>query len=706
MSFAFNPDSAFWVSDVAARNANPQDPTQTGTIDAESLRLAANKVLPVPMVVDTGPGVTSTPIGSPRGQSTPYLRHGQDWLERGPERISNGFNARLTGLAAATLNTARMALDLSRRVDGAIVSDGDTALTLANLAQPVQVFVNGFSHSGNVQGDRVTIPVPAGLNHVVLLPLGAAPPSDVPGGTADLAAVCRALGDTVEPVCNAIDQATTLLFNSCNVLAGAPVCALANGNLHSLIDQCRKPANHHERVCKATEQALYGLASGCRLTPNVPAELCALFSGDLIAPGEVANFQKSWTARAQELQRRLGDGIAFHDAEFPATHNSFNWTTANNPPTISGSDPNQKYSIPDQLRMGIRAIEVDVHWMPGAPGTLATQFREPKICHGNANHVGCTYERPLVDGLNELRSEWLDAHPDQVIILYLEANLEEQIDDASVSFETTAAVIENVLGRNSAKDLIFRPAEHGAQCNDNTPVTDPTSWINLNRAQIRAAGKQVMIFTGTCGQGAGWPALVHNKRSAHYVETSEHSYAGFAYPACQAADGAFSAFDYASKWTRFFEDSTLLSALVNGPSEAITAAQVREMTRCGVNMPSLDQVTPSDPRLAAFVWSWRQGEPDADTGRNCARHAADGHFVSEDCAAPLPFACVNPGNPRDWKVGGPAAAWSTPACPGGYVFAVPRTGNYNEALKAAKAAAGATDVWLNYARSGGDWVAQ
>src|SRR5207248_2635755 len=130
--------------------------------------------------------------------------------------------------------------------------------------------------------------------------------------------------------------------------------------------------------------------------------------------------------------------------------------------------------------------------------------------------------------------------------------------------------------------------QHGSTCGDDTlDLATTNSWIKVNRQQILDAGKQVLIFTGSCGQGTKWPALVHNKDAhggVHYVETSESSYAGFAFPACQAADGAFSASDYANKWTRFFEDSTWLSAVVNGPSQAITAPQLSEMVRCGINM--------------------------------------------------------------------------------------------------------------------------
>src|SRR6202008_3713539 len=99
------------------------------------------------------------------------------------------------------------------------------------------------------------------------------------------------------------------------------------------------------------------------------------------------------------LQSRLGYALPFTAITLLHTHNSFNATGDTTPPTISGTDANQLYSLTDQLRMDIRASEGDVHWMPGREGTPQSDGFEPMVCHGytdnGAPHVGCSYERPL-----------------------------------------------------------------------------------------------------------------------------------------------------------------------------------------------------------------------------------------------------------------------------------------------------------------------
>ncbi len=695
VAFNFNPNRAYWASALAVRAPNADDPNTYGLLSAESLALPGDVVLGVPRVVAS----TSTPVYSPGEQSTPYARHGLDWQTIGQEPLSNAFNATLTGLSAASLDTARMALKLNQRVDGAVTSDGAATLTLTQVRVPVDVYVNGISYSGAQQGKTLVIPLASGISHIVLLPPGSAPPAGE-FGSADLVSACAALGSSAAPLCAQLGGLSAQLVDGCTAFATAAQCALFAGNLHSVISLCRDHGGP-ELMCKFAETAMAGVASTCRQLTGVPPQFCALINGQLISESQMLAYENGWTARALGLQRQLDDATPLHNALFPHTHNSFNNTTANFPQTLSGSDSNQKYTIRDQLRMGIRAIEVDIHWMPGPEGTPATAGREPMVCHGNANHAGCTAERTLTAVLAEIKG-WLDANPGETILLYLEEHLDEAIDDTSVSFDTTAGVIEAGIG-----GMIYRPAAHGASCNDNSTISNPTAWINLTRAQIRAAGKRLMIFTGSCGVGTAWPALVHNKRDAHYVESGESSYEGYAYPGCRVpADGSYPASDYANKLTRFYEDSTLVAVATDPtapPRTGVTVNALREMVRCDVNLPGLDQVTPDDPRLPSYVWSWAGGEPDVNPAKTCALHRADGRFVAADCSHASAYACVD--DAGAWSIGMATGAWSAAQCPGGAHFAVPRNGNDNEHLKEAKASAGVSEVWLNYAASAGAWTA-
>jgi len=70
---------------------------------------------------------------------------------------------------------------------------------------------------------------------------------------------------------------------------------------------------------------------------------------------------------------------------------------ANNPPSISNNDSNQHVSLVDQLRLGVRGIEIDIHWMPSV---WANGSNAVVVCHGRPEselNIGCTDERLLHD---------------------------------------------------------------------------------------------------------------------------------------------------------------------------------------------------------------------------------------------------------------------------------------------------------------------
>src|SRR3954468_14319305 len=125
--------------------------------------------------------------------------------------------------------------------------------------------------------------------------------------------------------------------------------------------------------------------------------------------------QDPWLTQALELQHQLGDALPWTDAMWVGTHNSFN-TIANSPPSLSNTDSNQHLSLVDQLDIGIRGIEIDVHWM----------LNRAVVCHARPPselNIGCTTERDLATELQPV-AEWVDAHPDDVLLLYLEDNIE------------------------------------------------------------------------------------------------------------------------------------------------------------------------------------------------------------------------------------------------------------------------------------------
>jgi hypothetical protein len=341
--------------------------------------------------------------------------------------------------------------------------------------------------------------------------------------------------------------------------------------------------------------------------------------------------------------------------------------------------------------MDVRAIEIDLHWVPSPFGTPATGGKWVTMCHGNSGivngvHVGCTWDRPLQDGLAEVGG-WLRAHPDAFILQYLE----NQLSNDPQGHDVAAQIIEQQLG-----GLVYRPPA-GQPCADMP--------LGVSRSQMRtsgAGGHQVLIV-GNCGTGGAWGSWVHErgKQPQHWDEGGDPTNYGDADCARDRAmhlrpDPTF---------RRWYEDSTWVTNMVDGRNQKITPAATARMVQCGVNIVGFDQLTPEDGRLAAFVWSWAQDEPKAGVGA-CAYQGADGRFHAGDCTVPLHFACADATG--GWHVtaatgpqGGGAAACSAEFA--GSRFGVPASGLRNQLIVEAKASP-ADKVWLSYGVVNGTWT--
>jgi hypothetical protein len=361
------------------------------------------------------------------------------------------------------------------------------------------------------------------------------------------------------------------------------------------------------------------------------------------------------------------------------THNSFNAEAYRL--TLYGLDPNQLYSITDQLRMGIRAVEIDIHWAHEPDGDPAQGGKRLAVCHGTQVaagpvdvHAGCGIADPtLPDRLVEVRA-WLDAHPDEVVLVYLE----NQLEGNPVAHDQATKAITETLG-----PLVYRPPA-GHAC---APLP-----VDTSREEIRATGKRVVIV-GNCGPGA-WGSWVF-QQSPRWIETGM-SY-GMPYPAYPCA-AERAAKHYDQNWIRFWGDETGLSNGTFGGGY-LTPADARNMVRCGVNLIGLDNVRPFDPRLIQQVWSWAPNEP--SSAGDCAYQGADGFFRAGGCKQHRKFACQVG---AAWIVTGPSGSWTNGAkrCAEAHAtFAVPPNGWQNESLKTAKQGG---EVWIDYAVLRGSWT--
>jgi hypothetical protein len=164
---------------------------------------------------------------------------------------------------------------------------------------------------------------------------------------------------------------------------------------------------------KATEQA----AATCRRDPAGREECAQLLGTTDASAAAVRAYEGSETSRALDLQRALGDGLPLQAGLWIGTHNSANSTSES--ATLSQSDSNQQLSLTDQLRLDVRSLELDAHWFP----SLRSAGQAPVLCHAEASHAGCSTERLLETGLAEVAA-WLEAHPGEVVLLYLEDHLD------------------------------------------------------------------------------------------------------------------------------------------------------------------------------------------------------------------------------------------------------------------------------------------
>ena len=451
------------------------------------------------------------------------------------------------------------------------------------------------------------------------------------------------------------------------------------------------PADYGTRTAQQFQR---GFAAACRNAGanDESGERCATFDGRAISPAHMQAYQSSWVHRALSLQRGLSTSAPLFEAQLPHTHNSFN--SSSYAPTLTNQDPNQVYSLTDQLDMDIRVIELDVHWVPSIHGTAATNGFWVTLCHGNSGnpanvHIGCSNDRPFEDGLQEVAA-WLHAHPDQFVLLYLE----NQLSGNTTAHELAGQLIDQYLG-----GLVAKPA---APC-------AAMDW-NTSEASMLRRHQQVAIV-GNCDAGAGtaWGAYVH-ERGPKWDEHGDPS--NYSQAQCKEDSAARRA---DSSFRRYYEDSTWVAATAGsnpatdslGGTSTISADATRRMVQCGVNIIGFDQLVPEDPRLAALVWSWDRDEPraTADGGGACAYQAKNTHFAASRCAAPRSAACLTPAG--SWRVTLAKTAWSDAAAacatefPGSR-FATPANGYRNRMLAAAKPP-GTTDVWLNYKESNGVW---
>jgi hypothetical protein len=447
-------------------------------------------------------------------------------------------------------------------------------------------------------------------------------------------------------------------------LAGTATALLLPGSASAgeLYDTCRAQSPAEVVVltqgpCKLVEKAGDGAAATCRNVGG-PDEACTRvpFSSP-VSRRKLERHERTWLHRTLAFQYERAAGVPFTDVQWIGTHNSFN--SVKTVPGVSELDANQQLSLTDQLRLDVRSLELDLHTFSSARDQFTLR---PMVCHAQGGGYGCSTERELAEVLPEIR-DWLKAHEDQVLLLYLEDDLGDV-----AAHDAAVAAIDEVLG-----SLVLPTAGR--------------SFDTLTREAVRDAGAQV-VLVGNAHEAKSWSSRVFAWRPFEWESRPQ----GFAAD-CTNEHGAERP-PYATKLVRFFEDSTWLSPQteltgLGSADDGLTPETVRRMVRCGVDLFGLDQVVPGDKRLDAFAWSWA---PKEVSRKGCATMDEDARWYRERCDAKLRAACLT--DAGTWAVS--KAAVPREALRGvcsalDAVPAAPRTGAENAAL--AEVADGER-VWL------------
>lgn len=399
----------------------------------------------------------------------------------------------------------------------------------------------------------------------------------------------------------------------------------------------------------------------------------ALAAAPSAGAADVPGFSGTWLESALRTQYDLGGDLAFKDAPLLGTHNSFN-SQEEMGAELSPFEINQQLDLTDQLDIGIRSVELDLHPDPfaGAPG-------RPVVCHTTPQD-GCTVVKALDPVLAEI-ARWLGRpeNADQVLELYLEDDLDsrELHDDA-------AAAVEEKLA-----DLVYRPEGGGDDCSE-VPG-------DLTRDEILEAGARVLIVSG-CGEGRAWRSQAFSWE--RHLESRPHDFAD--YPDCGPD---YDRTQYRTSLVRYYEDSLRVGTA--GADDGLTPETTAAMMRCGVDLLSFDRIKPLDGRLEASVWSWAENEPAA--GRCALMRTGEalptGRWVSKPCDGAIARpACRDRSR---WSVGkrrGDLDAGKRWCRNHGAKLAVPRTGFENQRLRDAMEKRGTTSALLGYKLRRGEWT--
>lgn len=363
----------------------------------------------------------------------------------------------------------------------------------------------------------------------------------------------------------------------------------------------------------------------------------------------------------------LADGYGNLDAHFSQFLNYIKWAVSD-PSKLTLRTNDQLLSLTDQLNLGVRALELDTHWVGGdlriahcgglhldLLNKLVTALNfVAKLLHKrirwDTETLGCSpslssiptmEQRTLEDALREIAA-WLDApgrEPD-FLLLYFD-------DQADLQSWGVVGHLQETILRVFPPEVIFSVADKAAH---------PEAWPKV--ADLVVAGKRVMFVSNTDYGAAMQP----------YVFSRGQAVCGWTEPGLATVEGVpRCVVDTAGQ----VEPSPLFGGtlvrvetceLEYGPlncdfvwhgtnQPVLDEETLPALVGCGLNIPAPDLMTPA--RAASAIWTWAPGHPYEPFERQGPPPCAPPTRPAPGCRCTAPTGA--------WMAGPPGASRASPA---------------------------------------------
>jgi len=290
---------------------------------------------------------------------------------------------------------------------------------------------------------------------------------------------------------------------------------------------------------------------------------------------------------------------------------------------------NQLLSLTDQLNMGVRMLELDVHWvwgdlriahcggfksrvLTGIVQALQSIVDKDGVeidwdlatvgCFPSLSAIPAQDQRTFVDALGEL-ADWLHANPEEFLLLYLDNESDlSKWDKAGLVVEA----VEHLLGQ-----WLFRPCDL---------LSVGGQWPTIQ--EIVSQRKRVVVFSRT-NYNSTMNSTMFPKTSCQWHEPGADTLE----KTC-TAKGYVTGYDLVRPVGNDIRYGPLNGAGQMGPNKhPLHGPELQAWSRCG-GMPAPDLLTPEIAENA--IWGWRSGHMATDARSVVIQSAEDGRWISMD----------------------------------------------------------------------------